>query len=218
MAAPLLSLRNIHLRFGLDTPVLRNVSVDIGPAESVAILGKSGAGKSSLLLVASGLLTPDSGAVAWDGEPVESRGQWQALRRNQIGMIFQDFMLLNSLSALENIEVAAVGTNGRSRAVALLDELDLTHRQHQPVRTLSGGEKQRVAIARALINRPSLLIADEPTGSLDTLSSQAITELLGRLIAAHGLSVLLVTHDTNTATVCDRVLFMQDGRLMDTAP
>ncbi len=203
--------------------ILREVDLQIAAGERVAIAGPSGTGKTSLLLLLAGLERPASGSVEFAGRSLETldRDQLADLRRDHMGIVFQSFHLVPSLSALDNaalpLEIAG-RRDARERARALLDKVGLGARlDHYPAQ-LSGGEQQRVAIARALVHEPRLVLADEPTGNLDDRTGSAIGELLLRLNAESGTTLVLVTHDAAFARRCDRVLSLSEGRLTAAQP
>jgi putative ABC transport system ATP-binding protein len=168
----------------------------------------------------AGLSRPDRGDVVFEGQPVRERRTWTRLRRQRIGMIFQNFSLLPTLNAIENIQVPMFGveknrqTRAR-RAAELLDQVGLTARARHYPATLSAGERQRVAIARSLANRPSLLLADEPTGNLDSETAEAIVALLLELNRRHATTLVVVTHDLSLARRLGRTVHMHDGRIVD---
>jgi putative ABC transport system ATP-binding protein len=203
------------------TGALNGVSVTIEKGEFAAIMGPSGSGKSTMLNLVAGLDRPTSGSVAVGGADLGKLGEAELarFRRDQIGFVFQFFYLLPNLTALENVLIPAQlkgsAADGRGRELlAQLDILDIADRY--PAR-LSGGQQQRVAVARALINQPTLLLADEPTGALDTHSGEQVMELLGRLHAG-GQTILLVTHDAKLATRhAARVISVVDGKVIDDA-
>lgn len=212
---------SLHYRMGeKSVTVLRDVCLQVGRGASVAISGPSGSGKSSLLLLLAGLEHPDTGSIWVDGQMLRelSRDELADLRRDRIGIVFQSFHLLPSLTALENIALPmqmARKQGAQGLALDMLAQVGLAHRaQHRPGQ-LSGGEQQRVAIARALVNRPSLLLADEPTGNLDETTARSIRELLFSLNRELGTTLVLVTHDTDFARQCDQVLRLQDGQLQE---
>lgn len=197
------------------------VDLHVDGGEAVSVMGPSGCGKSTLLHLLGGLERPDSGHVVIAGETTSglSESGWARLRRRHIGFVFQAFNLVDELTAVENVEVPAllVGTPrrvARRQALALLEELGVAARRNYLPHRLSGGQQQRVALARALINTPTVLLADEPTGSLD---SGATGEVLALLASMRGRdrAVVLVTHDPMAATMADRLLSMRDGRLLD---
>ncbi len=189
----------------------------------VAVLGRSGSGKSTLLHLLGGLDRPDGGTVHVDDHLLSATGDRSAarMRLRHIGFVFQSFALIEEISAAQNVSLPArlpgAPAGGTARARRLIEQLDLSdvadHRPHE----LSGGEQQRFAIARALVNDPSVVLADEPTGNLDSLSAQAALRLLRQLTDA-GRAVVVVTHDDNAAAVADRVVHMADGRLLAGRP
>ncbi|MBI1257236.1 MAG: ATP-binding cassette domain-containing protein [Chloroflexi bacterium] len=204
----------------VETVALRGVSLAVEAGEMVAIVGPSGSGKSTLLNLIGGLDTPSAGQV-WVGEqnigalPEAERAR---LRRQQLGFVFQDYNLLPFMTAAENIVLALhfAGTQHASLTAAeLLSEVGLADRlDHRPA-ALSGGEQQRVAIACALANQPAVLLADEPTGELDSLTAQAIMELLIAVNRSHRMTIILVTHDPAVAAYAQRVIHMRDGEIVN---
>jgi len=199
--------------------ILNGVSLTIAPGEWVALTGPSGSGKSTLLGLIAGLDTPTSGRIVLDGLDITRLGESQlaAIRNQKVGVVFQSFNLIPSLTAQENVEVPLyVNPNRkriRERASEMLERVGLGHRRgHQP-HQLSGGEQQRVAIARALIAGPSLLVADEPTGNLDSQSGEQVLELFARLRAELHLTCVIATHDPAVAARAGRSLHLVDGRL-----
>jgi putative ABC transport system ATP-binding protein len=201
-------------------PALDRVSLEIVAGEAVAIMGPSGSGKSTLLNLIAGLDRPTSGAVSVAGTRIDRVSETGAalFRRNRVGMIFQFFNLLDDLTVVDNVLLPAqLGglrvAEGRARADELLEMVGLaSHRNAYPAR-LSGGERQRVAIARALVNRPALLLADEPTGALDSATGAQIVELLLSLRERRGMTILLVTNDDDVAELADRTLRIRDGHV-----
>jgi ABC-type lipoprotein export system ATPase subunit len=218
-------LRKTYHKGNIDIPVLQGVSFDVHEAEYVSIAGRSGSGKSTLLNLIGGLDTATSGRVIVrdDDLSVMNRVELARHRRWTVGMVFQSFNLIPSRTALENVTLAlAFGEWRRSdrseRAGEILARVGLGDRLHHTPGELSGGEAQRVAIARALANRPKILLADEPTGNLDSRTSDEIVDLLRSLNEEENLTVLMVTHDEQTArSVSERVLRLFDGRLVDEA-
>ena len=202
--------------------VLHQVDLQVRAGERVALMGPSGSGKSTLLNCLCGIEPIDAGRIAIAGQVLQrgARAQLDRLRREQIGYVFQSFHLLPTLSALENIELPGqlIGMPKRTRvarAQQLLEAVGLGHRgQHRPD-ALSGGERQRVALARAVMHRPRLILADEPTGSLDSVNGAKVLELLQTLSQAHQIAVLLVTHDSHSTHICQRTVAMRDGRIVD---
>jgi putative ABC transport system ATP-binding protein len=200
---------------------LREVDLIVEPGELVAVMGPSGSGKSTLLTIAGSLEEPDSGAVMVGGVPLSrlSRSERAALRRRAIGYVFQDFNLLAGLTAAENVSLpleldgVAVRT-ARAAALAALDRLGLTERADRFPDELSGGERQRVAIARAVVGDRRLLLADEPSGALDSVNGEAVMRLV-RETCQGGVAGVVVTHDAQLASWADRVIFLRDGRMID---
>jgi putative ABC transport system ATP-binding protein len=201
--------------------ILHPLSLQIPRRRFLAIVGPSGSGKSTLLGLIAGLDAPTSGSVVIDGIDITrlDEDRLAKLRGEKIGFVFQFFHLIPSLTALENVSVPMeiVGAkNARSRAESLLEEVGLTGRAHHYPSQLSGGEQQRVALARALANDPPIVLADEPTGNLDTTNGRHIMELLREIHAARGTTVVLVTHDAELASLADARLGLRDGRVVET--
>jgi putative ABC transport system ATP-binding protein len=220
---PVLRVRGLRRTFEAElAPVraLRGVDLDLGPSEFVAIMGPSGCGKSTLLNVVAGLDVADDGEISLAGEVVTGRDEdWLArMRRRRIGIVFQVFNLIEGMTALENValSVTVAGTRRRqaeSRARDLLDLLGIGDKADELPTVLSGGQRQRLAIARALANEPTLLLADEPTGALDSAGGREVLELFRRL-HAEGQTILMVTHSDEVAAGADRVVRMRDGRVV----
>jgi putative ABC transport system ATP-binding protein len=223
-AEPVLQVRRLRKTFaaeGMPVRALRHVDLDIGHGEFVAIMGPSGCGKSTLLNLVAGLDSPTDGQIVLAGMALAGRDEddLARIRRAHVGMVFQFFNLLEEMTVLENVAVAAaIAGSSRSESVRrardLLDLLGLGDKAQELPGVLSGGQRQRLAIARALANEPTLLLADEPTGALDSESGLEVLELLRRLHAG-GQAVLLVTHDGDVAEAADRIVTMSDGRLPD---
>ncbi len=201
---------------------VEDVSLSVGEGECVALFGPSGSGKTTLLLLAAGLLRAQAGSVCFEGADLARlpKRELLAYRRTKLGFVFQGFNLIAGLTAEENVAMPLLlrriphGEAGR-RALAALDRVGLGPRsRHTPLK-LSGGEQQRVAIARALVGEPKLVLADEPTGNLDTETGDAILDLLRGLSRERGVATVLVTHDVRVARYADRVLAMRDGRLVE---
>jgi ABC-type lipoprotein export system ATPase subunit len=204
-------------RFG-TVQALAGVSLHVEPGEAITITGRSGSGKSTLLHLIGGLDQPDSGRVLVDGAAIWKQRHPVRARREVVGFVFQRHLLLESLSAQANVEVPLIGagmhhSERRSRALTLLDEVGLGHRAHHLPRELSGGERQRVAVARALANKPRLLLADEPTGALDSGTSERILVLLFRLRDQLGMTLIVVSYDAGVGTRADRTISLIDGRI-----
>jgi putative ABC transport system ATP-binding protein len=206
---------------GTSATAVREVSLRLRHGEFAAIMGPSGAGKSTLLHLLGGLERPTSGEIWLNGTRVDglSQARWAVLRRHHIGFVFQFFNLVSNMSVADNIELPALiggATRGQARARRdeLLAELGLAAKADTAPARLSGGEQQRVALARALANRPSLLLADEPTGNLDSAGTRTVLSLLRRA-HEHGQAIILVTHDARVASMADRVISMFDGFVAD---
>jgi len=200
---------------------VRGVDVTLKVGEMVAIMGPSGCGKTTLLNVLSGIDVPSAGEVFVDGKPLfgVSDNERTTMRSNYLGFIFQDFNLLPVLSAVENVELpllllGVAASEARSRAMQALTDVGLAERsQHRPAE-LSGGQQQRVAVARAVVHRPAVILCDEPTGNLDSKTSEEVLALLKRINEEHQTTFLIVTHDARIAELCDRVLQMEDGLII----
>ena len=208
-------LRKTYSQGRRDVEVLRGIDLHVRRGEVLVIVGASGAGKSTLLHLLGGLDRPTDGEVLFEGTPLKrmDRTRW---RNERVGFVFQSYNLLLELDALENVCVPALvaGRRDAERGRELLGAVGLGERiEHRPSE-LSGGEQQRVAIARALMNRPSLLLADEPTGNLDSKTSEAILDLLWRLRAESGTTMVMVTHDEHIAKRGERVLEIADGKIV----
>ena len=205
----------------VDVPALRGVSFTVERGEFVSIVGPSGSGKSTLFYLLGGLTRPTSGRVIIDGEDFSqmSDAQRTAARKRKIGFVFQKFNLLPTLDAKGNIDVAAdiAGTNGRADRELferIVNMLGIAERMHHRPAELSGGEQQRVALARALINRPAIVLADEPTGNLDSENSAIVLRMLRQSNQELGQTVLMITHNPEAAAYGDRILHMRDGHMV----
>jgi putative ABC transport system ATP-binding protein len=225
MTAPLLEIRELHKAYVLDgvtIQALRGIDLTVRPGEFVAIMGPSGSGKSTLMHILGCLDVPDAGGYRLHGADVTrmDRNQLAALRNREIGFVFQNFNLLPRTSALENVETpliyAGVGrAERRHRATEALQRMGLGDRLASQPSQLSGGQQQRVAIARALVTRPALVLADEPTGNLDTATSGDIMATLGALHRDAGVTILLITHEHDIAAHAQRTLVVRDGELLE---
>jgi ABC-type lipoprotein export system ATPase subunit len=221
-APPLLTADRVEKRYGNRT-ILDRLSFTLAAGERIALMGPSGAGKSTLLNCLGGIEPLDGGTIHFDGDEL-SRLDSDAvarLRRRAIGTVFQFFHLLPTLTAAENIALP-LHLNGvpkaerAARVAALLDEVGVTHRADAFPEALSGGEMQRVAIARALATEPKLLLADEPTGNLDSKTGETVLDLIKSLSERHRTALVMVTHSLASTRICDRVLHMRDGRIVRT--
>jgi ABC-type lipoprotein export system ATPase subunit len=215
-----LKLSSITKSFG-KVSVLRGIDLELKSGERVALMGPSGSGKSTLLNCICGIEKVDSGEVRMAGRSFGdlNGNELEQLRRESIGYVFQSFHLLPTLTAFENIEFPAqlIGMEKEERmdkVQGLIESVGLAERATHLPDALSGGERQRVAIARALVHRPALVLADEPTGSLDTENGDQVLKLLKTLSIEHGVALLLVTHDHASTDICDRVISMRDGSLI----
>ena len=224
---PALAVRGVRKTFEAENaPVraLRGVNLTLEPGEFVALMGPSGCGKSTLLNLVAGLETPDEGEIAVAGEPVTGRTEDELarMRRHHIGLVFQFFNLLEGMTVLENVALPAI-IAGRKRRMAetrardLLDLLGIGDKALAVPGVLSGGQRQRLAIARALANDPTLLLADEPTGALDSAGGAEVIELMRRLHRG-GQTIVLVTHSAEVAAAAERVVRMHDGRIVEPEP
>ena len=206
----------------LEVPALRGVSFDIAEGEFVAIMGPSGCGKSTLLHLLGGLLSPTSGSIVIDGEDLArvSDAQRTEIRRRKIGFVFQRFNLFPTLTAEGNLKLAEkihTGNGGGSaeNRKEVLRLLKLENKMHHKPLELSGGEQQRVALARAIINRPAIILADEPTGNLDTENSEIVLEMFKELNEKYKQTIIMITHNPEAAAVCSRIIRMRDGHVVD---
>jgi len=213
-------LRKTFESEGAPVRALRGVDFTMTPGEFVAVMGPSGCGKSTLLNIVAGLDTPTDGDVCLAGEPLVGKTEYELaiMRRRHIGIVFQFFNLLEGMSVLENVTLPAViagapRKRAETRARDLLDLLGLGDKAKDAPGVLSGGQRQRLAIARALANEPTLLLADEPTGALDTATGEQIVELIESVRAQRGTTIVLVTNDPEVAGAADRILLIRDGRI-----
>ncbi len=219
---PILRASNLHKTYrspGGEVRALRGVNLALAPGELVAVMGPSGCGKSTLLHVLGGLDTPSAGEVYVAGQRTDNAGEGRraVLRRRLIGFVFQTFNLIGNLTVADNVELSALvaGVNAREarlRREQLLMDLGIADKAHRVPAQLSGGERQRVAVARALVNSPAVVLADEPTGNLDSTTAREVMSVFKRHHEL-GQTMLLVTHDAGVAGAADRVLQMRDGTL-----
>jgi putative ABC transport system ATP-binding protein len=216
-------LRKVFHSDGGAVPAVRGVDLRLGTGEFVAVMGPSGSGKSTLLHMMGGLERPTAGEIWLDGKRVDglNQTQWAVLRRRHIGFVFQFFNFVSNMSVADNVELPALMSGAtrrqaRARREELLYELGLSARAGAAPSRLSGGEQQRLALARALANRPTLLLADEPTGNLDSSNSGDVLRLLDR-VHDQGQAIMLVTHDARAASMADRVVNLFDGMVTDDA-
>jgi len=212
------ALEKIYHTGDVDVPALRGVDLDVGRGEFLAVVGPSGSGKSTLFHILGGLAPPTAGEILIDGVDLRklSENERTVMRRTKVGFVFQKYNLLPTLSARDNIALAQ-SLAGVSSPTAdfdqILDFLGIKHRLDHKPRALSGGEQQRVAIARALVNQPAILLADEPTGNLDTANSNAVLDILRDLNKRSRQTILMITHNPEAAAFADRIVTMRDGRI-----
>jgi putative ABC transport system ATP-binding protein len=222
---PIVVTEDLQMRYPMGETIveaLRGIYLVVAPGEFVAVMGPSGSGKSTLLHLLGGLEEPSAGDIRLNGRSLPRLGDRDLtlLRRRKIGVVFQFFNLLPTMTAEENVGLPLLldGTpedETSRRAAEVLDWVGLAQRRRHTPDRLSGGEQQRVALARALITRPDLVLADEPTGNLDSASGEQVLSLLRRACEEHGQTVLMVTHDPAAAARADRVVFLADGRIRD---
>jgi putative ABC transport system ATP-binding protein len=217
----MMGIRKVYSTGRVEVAALKGVDLDVGGNEYVAVVGPSGSGKSTLMNILGCLDTPTSGEYVLSGESVAGldRNRLAEIRNKHIGFVFQNFNLLPYATALENVELpllfAGLGAaERRSRAAAMLERVQLADRMDHRPTELSGGQMQRVAIARALVNRPAMVLADEPTGNLDSASGRAIVDLFGELYAS-GQTIVMITHDAGVARIASRVVQIRDGEIVE---
>ncbi|WP_214408402.1 ABC transporter ATP-binding protein [Sphaerisporangium fuscum] len=215
------NLVKIYQTGGLPVPAVRGVDLRVEQGEFVAIMGPSGSGKSTLVHMLGGLDTRTSGEIWIEGERADTLGEsaWAILRRQKIGFVFQFFNLVDNMTVADNVELPALlagasPKHARERREYLLGELGLTEKADAAPAQLSGGEQQRVALARALANQPRVLLADEPTGNLDSKNTRDVLRLLGD-VHKQGQTIVMVTHDARVAGLADRVVTLLDGQIVD---
>ncbi|MFN3296709.1 ABC transporter ATP-binding protein [Caldimonas sp.] len=225
MTEPIIAVERLTKRVTDSTgtlTILHDIDFALAPRESVAIVGASGSGKSTLLSIIAGLDTPSEGTVRLDGVDLFTLDEDRraAVRAAKVGFVFQSFQLMTNLTALENVMLPLElqgRPDARQRATAMLERVGLGERLRHYPRVLSGGEQQRVALARAFVVEPELLLADEPTGSLDFATGETVMELMFTLNRERGTTLVLVTHDRGIAARCDRQIRLEAGRLMPAA-
>ena len=224
MSEPIISIRGLKKTYhtgDVDVHALRGVNLDVGRGEFLAIVGHSGSGKSTLFNVIGGLTPPTSGTVIINGRDIAklTDAERTKLRRESIGFVFQKYNLLPTLSAADNINIARAIAGRNSgydeKFKEALDLLGISHRLHHKPRAMSGGEQQRVAIARAIINSPAILLADEPTGNLDSENSVIVLGLLRDLNERLGQTIMMITHNPEAAAYGHRTTHMKDGRVVE---
>jgi putative ABC transport system ATP-binding protein len=206
----------------IDVPALRGVTIDVNQGEFVAVMGPSGCGKSTLLHLLGGLLSPTSGNILIDGEDLAkvSDARRTDIRRRKIGFVFQRFNLFPTLSAEGNLKLAERihtrnGAKNADRRREVLRLLRLEDKMHHKPLELSGGEQQRVALARAIVNSPAIILADEPTGNLDTENSQVVLDMFSELNKRYDQTIIMITHNPDAAAACGRTIHMVDGHVVD---
>ena len=222
MRTPIISLQNVSLTLkgnAGNVNIIKNISLNIDQGESVGLIGPSGSGKSSLLMLAGGLERASSGEIEILGQVITemSEDRLSKLRRNNVGVVFQSFHLIPTLTALENVVTPleiSFSKNPNKHAIMALDRVGLSHRADHYPSQLSGGEQQRVALARAYVSNPKILLADEPTGNLDEENTKAIVDLLFEIKNENDTTLFLVTHSRELAKKCDRIIKIRDGKLL----
>ena len=217
-----IQFNNVSLSYGDiadEVEVLKGISFSIGSSEVVSIVGPSGSGKTSIIMLASGLENATRGSIKINGQEIVGlkEKELSEVRRKNIGIVFQSFYLIPNLTAVENVLLSLEANQQYSLekdAENLLGEFGLSHRMHHLPSELSGGEQQRVAIARALINKPKIILADEPTGNLDSVNSESMIDLLFEYTKKSHTSLVMVTHDSSIAKRCDRIIEIRDGQIV----
>jgi len=217
-----IQFNKVSLKYGnkADTvEVLKSISFSIGIEEVVSIVGPSGSGKTSIIMLASGLETASKGSIKINNREIVGlkENELSEVRRENIGIVFQSFYLIPNLTAVENVLLSLEANqqfNLEKDVLELLDEFGLSHRLHHLPSELSGGEQQRVAIARALINKPKIILADEPTGNLDSANSESMIDLLFDYTKRSQTSLVIVTHENSIAERCDRIIELRDGQIV----
>lgn len=223
MSENIIEIRNLKKYYDNgQTKALNGLNLTIKKGEFVSIIGSSGSGKSTLLNMIGTLDKPDDGTIIVDGvDVVNTKQNLSKFRCDEIGFIFQLHNLIPNLSVLENVEIPLLSKSNRiskkdeEKAIRLLEDVGLKDKLHQNPTKMSGGQRQRVAIARALVNNPRIILADEPTGALDTKTSQKIMKLLKELHTEHNVTLIVVTHDPTVASQADRIVTVQDGQIIN---
>ena len=217
----LYKLDNINLNYSLNgnnISVLKNINFEIKKNERVAIIGESGSGKTSLLMLMSGLEKPSTGSIIFQGQDISKASEEKntAIRKEKIGLVFQQFYLIPNYTALENImfpmQINKI-QNEKEKAMAILSDIGLSHRRNNLPSELSGGEQQRVAIARAISFNPEIILADEPTGNLDSKNTELVSNLLLNYSRKKKISLVIVTHNISLAKKCNRIINLLDGQI-----
>ena len=217
-----IQFNNVSLSYGIKddaVEVLKGIDFSVDSEEVISIVGPSGSGKTSIIMLASGLETASKGSIKINNQEIVGlkESELSEARRKNIGIVFQSFYLIPNLTAVENVLLSLEANqqyNLEKNAEALLGEFGLSHRLHHLPSELSGGEQQRVAIARALINKPKIILADEPTGNLDTVNSDSMMDLLFDYTKKSQTSLVMVTHDNSIANRCDRIIEIKDGQIV----
>ena len=217
-----IQFNNVSLSYGVKedaVEVLKRIDFSVDSEEVISIVGPSGSGKTSIIMLASGLETASKGSIKINNQEIVGlkESELSEVRRKNIGIVFQSFYLIPNLTAVENVLLSLEANQQYSlekNAEALLGEFGLSHRLHHLPSELSGGEQQRVAIARALINKPKIILADEPTGNLDTVNSDSMMDLLFDYTKKSQTSLVMVTHDNSIANRCDRIIEIKDGQIV----
>ena len=217
-----IQFNNVSLSYGVKedaVEVLKGIDFSVDSEEVISIVGPSGSGKTSIIMLASGLETASKGSIKINNQEIVGlkESELSEVRRKNIGIVFQSFYLIPNLTAVENVLLSLEANqqyNLEKNAEALLGEFGLSHRLHHLPSELSGGEQQRVAIARALINKPKIILADEPTGNLDTVNSDSMMDLLFDYTKKSQTSLVMVTHDNSIANRCDRIIEIKDGQIV----